>query len=101
VVEAEAAKLLTEVEGGRQQAGRHTLGQLRVDYLGHQEARGRAPKTFLEDRRRATRIKDDEIGNKDVRRLTGLDLDEFYARLAFDRGRSGKGRHSPTRHHYR
>jgi integrase len=100
VVEAEAAKMLTEVEGGRHHGSRQTLGELLDDYLRHQEARGRAPKTLLEDRRRATRIKADEIGRKDVRRLTGLDLDEFYAKLAADGGRSGKGRHSTTRHHF-
>lgn len=100
VVETEAAKLVTEVEAGRHQAGRHTLSELLDDYLRHQEARGRAPKTLLEARRRATDIKDDEIGAKDVRRLSGLDLDEFYARLASEGGRSGKGRHSTTRHHY-
>lgn len=55
---------------------------------------------MLEARRRAERIKSDPIGAKDVRRLTGRDLDEFYARLASAGGRSGKGMHSTTRHHF-
>jgi integrase len=100
VVDTEAAKLMDEVEGGRHQAGRHTLGGLLDEYLRHQEVRGRAPKTMLEARRRAERIKCDPIGGKDVRRLTGPDLDEFYARLASVGGRSGKGMHSTTRHHF-
>jgi integrase len=100
VVETEAAKLMADVEGGRHQAGHHTLGDLLDEYLRQQEARGRAPKTMLEARRRADRIKSDLIGAKDVRRLTGRDLDEFYARLASAGGRSGKGMHSTTRHHF-
>jgi integrase len=100
VVETEAAKLMAEVEGGRHQAVRYTLGDLLDVYLRHQEGRGRAPKTMLEARRRAERIKSDPIGAKDVRRLTGRDLEEFYARLASAGGRSGKGMHSTTRHHF-
>jgi integrase len=100
VVEAEAAKLLADVEGGRHQGTRHTVAELLDEYLRHQEARGRAPKTMLEARRRAERIKSDVIGAKDLRRLTGRDLDEFYARLASAGGRSGNGMHSTTRHHF-
>ena len=100
VVETEGAKLMAEVEGGRHQAGRHTLGDLLDEYLRHQEARGRAPKTMLEARRRADRIRADPIGAKDVRRLNGRDLDEFYARLASAGGRSGYGMHPTTRHHF-
>lgn len=55
---------------------------------------------MLEARRRAVRIKSVPIGAKDVRRLTSRDLDEFYARLASAGGRSGKGMHSTTRHHF-
>jgi integrase len=100
IVEVEAAKLTAEVAGGSRRAGRHTLADLLDEYLHHQEVRGRAPKTILEDRRRAALIKADVIGGKDIRRLSGLDLDEFYARLASEGGRSGHGRHTTTRHHY-
>ena len=55
VVETEAAKLIAEIGGGRHQAARHTLGELLDEYLRHQEARGRAPKTMLEAQRRAER----------------------------------------------
>ncbi|HEX6391963.1 MAG TPA: site-specific integrase [Acidimicrobiales bacterium] len=99
-VEAEAAKLIAEVDGGRHQGKRRTLSELLDEYLRHQEARGRAPKTMLEARRRAERIQADPISAKDVRRLTGRDLDEFYARLSSTGGRSGKGMHSTTRHHF-
>jgi integrase len=99
-VEAEVAKIMAEVDGGRHQSGRHTLGELLDEYLRHQEARGRAPKTMLEARRRADRIKADRIGAVDIRRLSGLDLDEFYARLASTGGRTGRGLHTTTRHHF-
>ena len=99
-VESEVAKLMAEVDGGRHQSERHTLAELLEEYLRHQDARGRAPKTMLEARRRAERIKSDPIGAKDVRRLTGRDLDEFYARLASAGGRSGYGMHPTTRHHF-
>ncbi len=81
-------------------AGFCTLGELLDEYLRHQEARGRAPKTLLEARRRAGRIKTDPLASKDLRRLTGRDLDEFYARLAVVGGRSGEGMHPTTRHHF-
>jgi integrase len=100
LVETEAAKLVAEVEGGRHQGGHHTLGELLDEYLRHQEARGRAPKTMLEAHRRAKRIKQDPVSSKDIRRLTGRDLDEFYSRLASAGGRSGKGMHTTTRHHF-
>lgn len=100
VVEVEAAKLMAEVQAGGHQSGHHSLAELLGEYLRHQKARGRAPKTLLEDGRRTAYIYADPIGNKDVRRLTGLDLDEFYARLAGAGGRSGRGRHTTTRHHY-
>ena len=99
-VETEVAKLLAEVDGGQHQGGRRTLDDLLDEYLRHQEARGRAPKTMLEARRRADRIKTDPVGSKDIRRLTGRDLDEFYARLASAGGRSGYGMHPTTRHHF-
>jgi integrase len=92
--------MVTEVEAGGHHGGRRTVSQLLDEYLSHQEARGRAPKTLLEDRRRAAQIAADPIGAKDIRRLTGLHLDEFYARLAREGGRSGRGRHTTTRHHY-
>ena len=88
-----------DVRGGYR-GERHTLGELLDEYLRHQQARGRAPKTLLEARRRAERIKADPVASKDLRRLTGRDLDEFYARLTVVGGRSGKGMHSTTRHHF-
>lgn len=54
---------------------------------------------MLEARGRTERIKSDPIGAKDVRRLTGRDLDELYVRLASAGGRSGHGMHPTTRHH--
>ncbi len=40
------------------------------------------------------------MAGTDLRRLTGRDLDEFYARLAARGGRSGFGMHPTTRHHF-
>ena len=100
VVEIKAAKMVTEVEAADRHGGLHTVGQLLDEYLRYQKARGRAPKTLLEDRRRAELLKADPIGAKDIRRLTGLDLDEFYAHLAVEGGRSGRGRHTTTCYHY-
>ncbi len=100
VVEVEAAKMVAELDVRGHQGGRHTLGELLDEYLRHQEARGRAPKTLLESRRRAERVKADPLASKDLRRLTERDLDQFYARLAVVGGRSGKGMHSTTRHHF-
>ena len=92
--------MVAELDVRGHQGGRHTLGELLDEYLRHQEARGRAPKTLLESRRRAERVKADPLASKDLRRLTERDLDQFYARLAVVGGRSGKGMHSTTRHHF-
>ena len=73
------------------------MAELLDEYLRHQGGRGTAPKTLLEARRRADDIEADEIGGKDIRRQTGRDLDEFYAKLAAAGGRSGRGRHPDTR----
>ena len=54
-----------DVRGGYR-GKRHTLGELLDEYLRHQEARGRAPKTLLEARRRAGRIKVDAVAAKDL-----------------------------------
>jgi hypothetical protein len=49
LVEVEAAKMVAEVDvGGGYPDERHVLGELLDEYLGHQPARGRAPKTLLE-----------------------------------------------------
>ena len=73
VVEVEAAKMVAELDVRGHQGGRHTLGELLDEYLRHQEARGRAPKTLLESRRRAERVKADPLASKDLRRLTERD----------------------------
>lgn len=99
-VQEAIAAVITETAQKRRVAGRRTLADLLDEYLRHQQARGRAPKTLLEDRRRADRIAADPIGSKDIRRLDGRDFDEFYARLAATGGRRGNGLHSTSRHHY-
>jgi integrase len=99
-VEAEAARMLAELDDRTATAGRHTLADTLDEYLRHQDSRGRAPKTLLEAGRRAAVIKADPVGHMDIRTLTGRDLDQFYARLATRGGRSGTGMHSTTRHHY-
>jgi hypothetical protein len=57
------------VDAGCHRAARHTLDELLEEYLRHQEARRPAPKTLLEDGRRAALIKSGELGRKDIRRL--------------------------------
>lgn len=99
-VELEVAKLVAETDAGRHAGSRHTLASTIDAYLLHQQARGRAPKTLLEGRRLAERIAADDIGSRDIRRLTGLDFDAFYLRLGSTGGRGKDGLHVTSRHHY-
>jgi integrase len=57
-----------------------TLAGLLERWLAHIEARGRAPKTLLENRRMAAVITE-ELGTKELRKLRGRDLDGFYDHL--------------------
>jgi integrase len=65
---------------GRLSSERETLSGLLDRWLDHIEARGRAPKTILENRRLAAAITA-ELGQKELRRVTGRDLDAFYDSL--------------------
>ena len=76
----EAARLVKLASEGRHWTERETLGGLWTAGLDHIEARGRAPKTLLENRRLATAIYA-ELGEKELRKVTGRDLDAFYDRL--------------------
>lgn len=87
-----AAKLTVEVDAGRHTA-RHTVGELLDEYLRHQEARGRAPKTLLESRRIVREVAE-ALGSKDLAKLTAFDLDQYYAGLA------RRGLSPTTRHHH-
>jgi hypothetical protein len=65
-----------------------TVRGLLQRWLEHIEARGRAPKTLLENRRMAGVIADG-LGTKELRKLRGRDLDAFYDAL-------GRRKLSPT-----
>jgi integrase len=76
----EAARLIKLASEGQISTERETLGGLLDRWLDHIEARGRAPKTLLENRRLAAAISA-ELGEKELRKVTGRDLDAFYDRL--------------------
>jgi hypothetical protein len=74
VAQREAARLVKLASEGRLSPERETLGGLLDRWLDHIEARGRAPKTLVENRRLATAITA-ELGEKELRKVTGRDLD--------------------------
>ena len=76
----EAARLVKEAAEGKIPLEHETLAGLLERWLAHIEARGRAPKTLLENRRIAAEIVE-ELGDKQVRRVRGRDLDALYDRL--------------------
>ena len=76
----EAARLVKEAAEGKIPLERETLAGLLERWLEHIEARGRAPKTLLENRRMA-KVISEELGAKELRKLRGRDLDAFYDSL--------------------
>jgi hypothetical protein len=92
--EREAARLVKQAADGKIPLERETLAGLLERWLEHIEARGRAPKTLLENRRMATAISE-ELGTKELRRLCGRDLDAFYDGLR----RRGLSATSARRYH--
>ena len=76
-----AARLVNEASEGRISLAKETFGSLLDRWLDHIEARGRAPKTLVENRRMAAAIAK-ELGAKDLRKLKESDLDAFYDRLS-------------------
>jgi len=82
-----AAGLVSEVDHGRIPLTKETFGGLLTRWLDHIEARGRAPKTLVENRRMAAAIAE-QLGSKDLQKLKGSDLDALYDRLS-RRGLSG------------
>jgi hypothetical protein len=89
-----AARLVTDAEQGRIPMTKETFGGLLERWLEHIEARGRASKTIVENRRMATAIAK-ELGSKDVQKLRGRDLDAYYDRLS----RRGLSATSVRRYH--
>ena len=90
----EAARLVNEASQGRIPLTNETFGGLLDRWLDHIEARGRAPKTLVENRRMAAAIAKD-LGAKDLRKLKASDLDAFYDRLS----RRGLSATSVRRYH--
>jgi hypothetical protein len=66
------------VHGGRRDAQKAaTFGGLLTRWLDHIEARGRAPKTLVENRRMVAAIAE-ELGAKVLQKLKGSDRDAFF-----------------------
>jgi hypothetical protein len=84
-----AAGLVSEADHRRIPLTKETSGGLLTRWLDHIEARGRAPKTLVENRRMAAAIAE-ELGSKDLQKLKGSDLDAFYERLSRRGGRGGR-----------
>lgn len=78
--ERAAAKLVTEIAEGRASTARGSLADLLIRWLEHQTARGLAPRTLHSYRGFVRRICE-ELGSKELRKLTPADLDRFYAGL--------------------
>jgi hypothetical protein len=78
----EAARLVKLASEGRISTAREALGGLLGPLARSHRARGRAPKTLFENRRLATAISA-ELGEKELRKVTGRDLDSFYDRRVY------------------
>ena len=89
-----AAQLVNDASKGHIPLTKETFGGLLTRWLDHIEARGRAPKTLVENRRMAAAIAE-ELGTKDLQKLRGRDLDAFYDGL----GRRGLSATSVRRYH--
>jgi len=76
-----AAQLVSDASKGHVPLTKETFGGLLTRWLDHIAARGRAPKTLVENRRIAAAITE-ELGDKDLQKLRGRDLDAFYDRLS-------------------
>ncbi|MGH9059319.1 MAG: tyrosine-type recombinase/integrase, partial [Acidimicrobiales bacterium] len=83
VAQRVAAELVAEVDhGGHQTGGSHTVTELLERWMAHIEAQGRAPSTLARYRSAIAHDIGPQLGTKRIDRLTGADLDAFYARLA-------------------
>ena len=89
-----AAQLVNDASKGHIPLTKETFGGLLTRWLDHIEARGRAPKTLVENHRMATAIAE-ELGTKDLQKLRGRDLDAFYDGL----GHRGLSATSVRRYH--
>lgn len=75
-----AALLYAKIADGRAQATTSSVGRLLDEWVAHLEARGRAPKTIHEYTRLAAAMKP-TLGDIELRKLTGNDIDRFYTAL--------------------
>ena len=88
------ARLVSEADDGRISTSTETFGGLLTRWLDHIEARGRAPKTLLENRRMAA-VVSERLGSRELRKLKGSDFNSFYDQL----GRNGLSATSVRRYH--
>lgn len=83
VAQRAAPELVTEVEHGRHQyTGHHTVAELLERWMAHIAAQGRAPSTLTRYRSAISYNILPHLGGRRVDKLTGADLDAFYARLS-------------------
>ncbi len=81
------AQLVTEVgKGQHQHTERHTLEELLERWMKHLKAQGRAPGTLERYRSAINSTIVPALGHQNIDRLTGADIDAFYAALA-EKGR--------------
>ncbi len=66
-------RVVSEADHGRIPLTKKTFGGLLTRWLHHIEARGRAPKTLVENHRMASAIAE-ELGSKDLQKLKGSRL---------------------------
>lgn len=71
---------MREAGEGKIPVERETVTGRLERWLDHTEARGRAPKTLLENRRMAAII-NEELGAKEIGQLRGRDIDSLYDEL--------------------
>src|ERR1017187_6069414 len=83
------ARLVADIAAGKygekvEPEKSRTLSQLLDEWIEHAETRGRSPNTLHGYRSKAARIKAGPLGNKELARISTLDLDRWYNSLLRD-----------------
>ena len=85
----ERAQLVADIAAGKygekvEPEKIRTLSQLLDEWIEHGETRGRSPNTLHGYRSKATRIKAGPLGDREVAKISTLDLDRYYNSLLKD-----------------